>query len=259
MKNGQDAALITGASRGIGLAIAKQLGLDGFRVGIVSTSPEEHYPEASRVLREAGVDYHWFSGDISDSVSRKALVDAAVDFYGELRVLVNNAGIAPSQRADLLDMSEESYDRVTGVNTKGTMFFTQLVARHMVGLPLGERAKRGTIVNISSCSADVVSLNRGEYCVSKAGISMLTKLYARRLAPEAILVHEVRPGIIATDMTKAVHEKYDHLIKGGTFPIARWGTAQDVANAVSLLCGNKLLYSTGTCIDVDGGFHLPVL
>lgn len=139
------------------------------------------------------------------------------------------------------------------------MFFTQLIAKHMIGLSMEGRVKRGTIVNVSSCSADVVSLNRGEYCVSKAGVSMLTKLYAARLAPEGILVHEVRPGVIATDMTTTVQEKYDRLIAQGAFPIARWGTAEDVANAVSLLCSDQLAYTTGNYLDVDGGFHIRVL
>ena len=174
-------------------------------------------------------------------------------------MLVNNAGVAPSTRADLLEMTEESYDRVMDINAKGTLFFTQLIARHMVGLPLAGRAKRGTIVNVSSCSADVVSLKRGEYCISKAGVSMVTKLFAERLAPEGILVHEVRPGVIATDMTSKVQEKYDGLIAAGKFPIARWGTPEDVADAVSVFCSDKLLYTTGNYLDVDGGYHIPTL
>jgi len=255
----RDAALVTGGSRGIGLAIARQLGLDGFRVGIVSTGPESRYPEATRALQEAGIDYCWFSGNLGDSADRARIVEEAVAALGEIRVLVNNAGVAPLERADLMDMTEESYDRVMGINTKGNMFFTQLVARHMIDLPLEARPKRGTIVNISSCSAEVVSVNRGEYCVSKAGISMLTKLYARRLAPEGILVHEVRPGVIATDMTSKVKGRYDQLITDGLFPIARWGMPEDVANAVSALCSDKFAYTTGNYIDVDGGFHISSL
>ena len=155
-------------------------------------------------------------------------------------------------------MTEESFDYVVGVNTKGNMFLTQAVARQMIRQqPLDGR--RGVIVNVSSCSAVVSSTNRGEYCVSKAGVSMLTTLYADRLACEGILVHEVRPGVIATDMTSAVQEKYDKLIGDGMFPIARWGTPQDVAGAVSALCSDKFQYTTGNYIDVDGGFHIQRL
>ena len=155
-------------------------------------------------------------------------------------------------------MSEESFDYVVGINTKGNMFLTQLVAKQMIAQePVDGR--KGVIVNVSSCSSVVSSTNRGEYCVSKAGISMLTTLYADRLASEGILVNEVRPGVIATDMTSKVQGKYDALIEKGTFPIARWGTPEDVAGAVSLLCSPRLRYTTGNYIDVDGGFHIQRL
>ena len=255
----KDVALITGASRGIGLAAARQLAKDGYRVGIISTGPQERYPDAVAALKADGAEFYWFSGDLGSSADRARIAREAVQTLGEIRILVNNAGVAPKTRTDLLEMTEESYDRVLGVNTKGSMFFTQLIAKHMIGLSMEGRVKRGTIVNVSSCSADVVSLNRGEYCVSKAGVSMLTKLYAARLAPEGILVHEVRPGVIATDMTTTVQEKYDRLSAQGAFPIARWGTAEDVANAVSLLCSDQLAYTTGNYLDVDGGFHIRAL
>ena len=173
-------------------------------------------------------------------------------------MLVNNAGVAPLVRADLLEMTEESFDRVVGINTKGNMFLTQAVARQMISQEPIEKRK-GVIVNISSCSSVVSSTSRGEYCVSKAGISMLTTLFADRLAAEGILVHEVRPGVIATDMTSAVQAKYDRLIEDGLFPIARWGTPEDVAGAVSALVSDKFLYTTGNYIDVDGGFHIKRL
>jgi len=178
-----------------------------------------------------------------------------VDEYGGIHVLVNNAGVAPAVRNDILEMTEESFDRVIGINTKGTMFLTQAVANQMLKQDITGK-KRGTIINISSCSAVVSSTGRGEYCVSKAGMSMLTKLYADRLAGESIPVHEIRPGVIATDMTAKVREKYDKLIKDGVFPIARWGTTEDVANAVSVFAGDAFLYTTGNYIDVDGGFHI---
>jgi 3-oxoacyl-[acyl-carrier protein] reductase len=255
----KDAALVTGGSRGIGLAVALQLARDGFRIGILSTGPEEKYPAAREALRAQNADYRWFSGDLGNSADRQRVVREAVAALGEIRVLVNNAGVAPKTRADLLEMSEESYDRVMNVNAKGTLFLTQAVARHMLTLPMEGRRKRATIVNISSCSAEIVSLNRGEYCISKAGVSMVTRLFARRLAPEGILVHEVRPGVIATDMTSSVQEKYDRLIADGAFPLARWGTPQDVADAVSLFCSDRLAYTTGNYLDVDGGYHIPAL
>ena len=173
-------------------------------------------------------------------------------------MLVNNAGVAPRERKDLLEMSEESFDRVLSINTKGNMFLTQLVARQMITQEIRGR-KRGTIINISSCSAEVSSASRGEYCISKAGVSMLTKLYADRLAPEGILVHEIRPGVIATDMTNTVAEKYDKLIDDGLFPIARWGYPEDVAMAVSAFADDHFLYTTGNYVDVDGGFHIKRL
>ena len=254
----QKVALVTGASRGIGLAIAIQRGLDGFQIAAVATREEQYYPEAAARLEKAGVDYRWFAGNIGSGEDRKRIVAQVVAAFGRIDVLVNNAGVAPNVRADLLDMSEESYDRVMEINAKGTMFMTQAVARQMMAQER-QGAKRGTIINVSSCSCEVVSLNRGEYCISKAGISMVTKLFAARLAPESILVFEVRPGVIATDMTSAVEDKYNHLIETGVFPIARWGKPEDVADAVSVFAGDKFLYSTGSYIDVDGGFHIRQL
>ena len=168
---------------------------------------------------------------------------------------MNNAGVAPKVRADLLTMTEESFDYVINTNTKANMFMTQAVALQMMKQPL-HGDKRGTIINISSCSAEVSSVNRGEYCVSKAGISMLTKLYADRLASDRIFVYEIRPGVIRTDMTSKVEEKYTDLIKQGVFPIARWGTPEDVAKAVRAFCSDDFCYTTGNYIDVDGGFHI---
>ena len=248
-------ALITGASRGIGLAAAKRLGRDGFRLALVSRSPEEKVREALESLTEQGSEWIYIQADVGSHEDRERIVRTAVERCGRIDVLVNNAGVAPKVRADLLEMTEESFDRVLNINTKGNMFLTQLVARQMIRQPM-EGKKRGTIINISSCSAEVSSISRGEYCVSKAGISMLTKLYADRLAPEGILVHEVRPGVIETDMTSGVRDKYDRLIAQGVFPIARWGTPEDVAGAVSVLAGDEFLCTTGDSIDVDGGFHI---
>ena len=248
-------AVVTGASRGIGLAIARQLGLDGMNVIIVATGPKEKNARAISSLETEGITVGYIQADISDHDDRLRVVSEAVEMFGRIDVLVNNAGVAPLQRADLLEMTEESFDRVIGINTKGNMFLTQAVARQMLKQDLIED-RRGVIVNISSCSSVVSSVNRGEYCVSKAGISMLTTLYADRLAGEGILVHEVRPGVIDTDMTSTVHGKYNRLIDEGVFPIARWGRPEDVANAVSALVSDKFMYTTGNYIDVDGGFHI---
>ena len=248
-------AIVTGASRGIGFAIAKQLCSEGYNLVMVATGTREKNSDAIKELENLGTEVLYVQANIADHDDRLQIVEEAVKAFGRIDVLVNNAGVAPLQRADLLTMTEESFDRVIGTNTKGNMFLTQAVANQMIRQDLAN-GRRGVIVNISSCSAVVSSTNRGEYCISKAGVSMLTTLYADRLAPEGILVHEIRPGVIDTDMTGTVHEKYDRLIAAGEFPIARWGKPQDIANAVSLLISDKLMYTTGNYIDVDGGFHI---
>ena len=222
---------------------------------MVATGTKEKNADAIDELKKLGTEVLYVQANIADHDDRLRIVEEAVKVFGRIDVLVNNAGVAPLQRADLLTMTEESFDRVIGTNTKGNMFLTQAVANQMIRQDL-VNGRRGVIVNISSCSAVVSSTNRGEYCISKAGVSMLTTLYADRLAPEGILVHEIRPGVIDTDMTGTVHEKYDRLIAAGEFPIARWGKPQDIANAVSLLISDKLMYTTGNYIDVDGGFHI---
>ncbi|WP_409967833.1 3-ketoacyl-ACP reductase [Bengtsoniella intestinalis] len=251
-------AIITGSSRGIGFAIARQLGLDGHNVVIFATTPQENNQKNLDILTADGTTFHYVQGNIDSSEDRVRLVREAVEAFGGVHVLVNNAGVAPKVRADLLEMTEESFDRVISINTKSNMFLTQEVAKQMITQEQVGK-KRGTIVNVSSCSAEVSSTSRGEYCVSKAGVSMLTKLYADRLAQENILVHEVRPGVIATDMTSGVSNRYDALIAQGIFPIARWGTPEDVAGVVSSFCSDNFLYTTGNYVDVDGGFHIKRL
>lgn len=252
-------AVITGSSRGIGFAIARQLGLDGFNVVMVATGIREKNADAIEKLEAEGITVGYVQANVADHDDRLRIVKEAVGLFGRIDVLVNNAGVAPLVRADLLEMTEESFDRVIGINTKGNMFLTQAVANQMIQQDAIEERRKGVIVNISSCSSVVSSTSRGEYCVSKAGISMLTTLYADRLASEGILVHEVRPGVIATDMTSTVQAKYDKLIADGLFPIARWGTPEDVAGAVSALVSDKFLYTTGNYVDVDGGFHIKKL
>ncbi|MCR2050435.1 3-ketoacyl-ACP reductase [Acetatifactor muris] len=251
----EKAAIVTGASRGIGYAIARRLGLDGYSIVMLATGAQEKYEEALGELTKLGIRWHYVQGSIASAEDRKRLLEETLRVFGRVDVLVNNAGVAPLKRKDLLEMEEESFDRVMGINTKGTLFLTQLVAKQMLKQEQTGK-KRGTIINIGSCSAEVSSISRGEYCISKAGVAMITRLFADRLAPEGILVHEIRPGVIATDMTGAVKEKYDAMIEEGAFPIRRWGTPEDVADAVSVFCSDQILYTTGSFLDVDGGFHI---
>jgi NAD(P)-dependent dehydrogenase (short-subunit alcohol dehydrogenase family) len=199
------------------------------------------------------IDITYVSGDISSADDRKKLIETAVTL-GELRVLINVAGIAPKVRRDILEMTEESYDHVMGINTKGTLFLTQLAANERI-----KHGKGGSIVNISSCSAYTSSTSRGEYCISKAGVSMITKLFADRLATEGINVNEICPGIISTDMTAAVKEKYDKLISEGLVPLARWGEPEDIGKAVAALCDGTFRYMTGESLIIDGGMHIRKL
>ncbi len=237
-------ALVTGVASGIGRACAEILLKNGVAVVGLSRRTEMENPFPSPL-------FTYVSGDVSSSSDRQRFVSAAADAYGHIDILVNVAGVAPKVRSDLLTMTEESYDYVMDINTKGTLFLTQAVANHMV-----ENDIRGSIVNISSLSAYTSSVNRGEYCISKAGVSMVTLLFADRLAEYGIMVNEIRPGIIATDMTAKVQEKYDALIAGDLLPIKRWGTPEDIASAVWTLCSGMLPYVTGQSIDVDGGFHI---
>lgn len=245
-------AIVTGGSRGIGLAIVRQLLSENMNVVVMHAHENAKIRENLDGLQGS---FTHIQGDITSPQDRERCVQLAVQTYGRVDILVNNAGVAPLERVDLLEMTEESFDRVLSVNLKAAMFFTQLVAKQMISQPQ-QTDSRGTIINIASLSSDTVSLNRGEYCVSKAGLSMLTQLFAARLAEEGIFVYEVRPGIIETDLTAGVKEKYDALFAQEICPISRWGQPEDVAKAVSLLCSGYLSYSTGDVINVDGGFHI---
>lgn len=249
-------ALVTGAARGIGKAIALELARRGFDVAIADIiSPDQ----ASATLADfAGLPGRaiYIRADVSQRDDRASLVEQLRKEFGRLDLLVNNAGIAPRKRLDLLEATEESFDEVLAVNLRGPYFLTQLVARWMV-----ERKKtfpdyQPRIVNISSLSAYTSSPARGEYCISKAGVSMMTKLYADRLAEYGIGVYEIRPGIIHTDMTAPVREKYDKMIAEGLTPIQRWGEPHDIAMAVAAIAEGYLPFSTGEVVNVDGGFHL---
>jgi 3-oxoacyl-[acyl-carrier protein] reductase len=244
-------ALVTGAAGGIGFATVRKLHDEGYFVFAMDVLPAEKTAE-----KFSGIsDCRYLSGNLGDSADRARLIDEAFSLNGRLDVLVNVAGVAPKVRRDLLDMTEESYDFVMNINTKGTLFLTQLAAKRMIAQQ-AENGVRGYVVNISSCSAYTSSISRGEYCVSKAGVSMVTMLFADRLAGEGILVNEICPGVIRTGMTATVQEKYDRLIAGGLIPIARWGEPEDIAKAVYALCSGELGYTTGQSVIVDGGMHI---
>ena len=240
-------AIVTGVAGGIGKASALALSKKGYTIVGMGRKKEPDLTDFK------GVDMVYVSGDVSSSEDRKRLVEEALSL-GEIAVLVNVAGVAPRVCNDLLDMTEESYDYVMDINTKGTLFLTQAVAREMV-----RAGKGGAIVNISSCSEYTSSLNRGEYCISKAGVGMITKLFAHRLAGEGITVNEICPGIIETDMTAGVKEKYDRLIEGGLVPLGRWGQPEDIAEAVVAFCDGTLRYATGESLILDGGMHIRTL
>jgi 3-oxoacyl-[acyl-carrier protein] reductase len=268
--NANPVALVTGGSRGIGRAIAIGLAGAGFDLVINYVSDDSAAEETSNAAQGAsggaasagqGTGVETFRADISIAAERDKLIDFTRRRFGRLDLLVNNAGVAPSVRSDLLEATEESFERLISVNLKGPYFLTQAVARWMVeqNARQGAGGAQRAIINVTSLSAYAASPDRGDYCVSKAGLSMATQLYAARLASEGINVYEVRPGIIKTDMTAGVKGKYDELIERGLTPIRRWGTPQDVARAVIAIAKGELGFSTGEVINVDGGFHLRTL
>ena len=239
-------ALVTGVAGGIGFATAELLLKNGFAVVGMDVLPA--------MPKSLEGDFTYCQGDLSKAESRRNYVNTALATYGRIDALVNVAGVAPKVRNDILEMTEESYDFVMNINTKGTLFLTQLVANVMKN---NEGDNKGSIVNISSMSGYTSSVSRGEYCISKAGVTMITTLFADRLAEYGITVNEIRPGIIATGMTDKVKAKYDKLIfEDGLLPIKRWGTPEDIAKAVLALVNDSLPYVTGQSIDVDGGFHI---
>mgnify|MGYP002519674393 CR=1 FL=1 len=244
-------AIVTGTLGGIGKETALHLGRFGYAV--VGMDVVEN-PDLSDFN---GLDFTYVKGNLADATSRSSLVEIA-EKKGDIAVLVNVAGVAPKVRRDILEMTEESYDYVMGINTKGTLFLTQAAVNRMLRNEPKDGV-RGRVVNISSCSAYTSSPSRGEYCISKAGVSMITRLFADRLAAEGITVNEICPGIIATGMTEAVKEKYDRLIEGGLVPLGRWGEPEDVAKAVVALCDGTFGYTTGASLIVDGGMHIRSL
>jgi NAD(P)-dependent dehydrogenase (short-subunit alcohol dehydrogenase family) len=261
-KDGRQAprvALVTGGTRGIGLAIARALAHDGWHLALCGVRRPDEVAAVVEQLRSTGVDVHYSQADVAESHARARLVAEAGEALGPINALVNNAGRAPRVRADLLDATEDSFEDLLRTNLTGPYFLTQSIARHMVKQKSADPHYPAAVVFITSVSAELASANRGDYCVSKAGLSMAARLFALRLAPVAIPVFEVRPGIIETDMTAGVREAYDRRIANGLIPEGRWGRAEDVGQAVATLLRGDIPYATGTVIQVDGGLSLPRL
>lgn len=254
-RSGRRVALVTGGRRGIGLAIAEGLAADGFDVAITGTRDDAVAQQAVARLRAVGVEAAYVAGDVSDVADHARVLDAAEAALGPVDVFVSNAGIAPPQRLDLLETTPENFDAVLGVNLRGAFFLAQAAARRMLAAPPGPKA----LVIVSSCSATMVSLNRLEYCIAKAGLAMVVQGLAARLAEAGIGVFEVRPGIIRTDMTAGVSAKYDALIAGGLVPAKRWGEGADVAAAVRAAARPEMSYATGSVFDVGGGLTISRL
>jgi 3-oxoacyl-[acyl-carrier protein] reductase len=256
-------ALVTGGSRGIGLGIAKKLASEGYGVAINGRRPESDVQDALDAINAAGKDAGgeamYCRCDIAELDDHAAMLDEIKSRFGRLDVLVNNAGVAPNERADILEASPESFDRLMTINTRGPYFLTQAVAKWMIQQKKADDAFAGVIVNVTSISATVISINRGDYCLSKAASAMGSALWAVRLADEGIRVYEVRPGIIKTDMTSGVTDKYDKLLSDGLAVERRWGTPEDVASAVAPLARAEMSYASGSVIMVDGGITLPRL
>jgi 3-oxoacyl-[acyl-carrier protein] reductase len=258
-------ALITGASRGIGRGIALELAKGGFDLvinyagNLIAAKQTSEDCVSAGAVKAQTIRAEIFQGDISKSGDRQRLIQFVREKFGRLDLLVNNAGVAPDIRADILEGSEASFDRLISINVKGPYFLTQLAAKWMIEQMRDaalSRSIKPKIVTISSISAYTASVNRGDYCISKAALSMITPLYASRLAEHGINVYEIRPGVIATDMTGPVKEKYDKLIAEGLTPIKRWGLPEDIGKAVAAVALDAFPFSTGEVINVDGGFHL---
>jgi NAD(P)-dependent dehydrogenase (short-subunit alcohol dehydrogenase family) len=252
-------ALITGATRGIGLGIAQALARDGWDLVLTGMRPVTAVSAVVSELESIGARVHYIVSDIANKDARASLVDTIATRYGSVNALVNNAGRAPAVRADLLEATEDSFESLITTNLQGPYFLTQAVARAMVAHKTIDATFRAAIVFVTSVSADMASMNRGDYCVSKAGLAMATKLFAVRLAAHHIPVYEVRPGIVATDMTAGVREIYDRRIADGLIPEGRWGQADDIGRSVNALLRGDIPYATGTVIHVDGGLSVPRL
>ena len=260
MNNGKrQVALVTGGTRGIGFGCAEHLAAAGFDLAVNGVREEEKVAADLDRLRHGGSEVIYCRGDVAARSDRRRILDKIGAHYGGLHVLVNNAGVAPRQRQDILETTEESYDRVIDINLRGAFFLTQAVANWMVDQSRRQGPFKGCIINISSISAAVASVSRGEYCIAKAGLSMTTKLFAARLGEYGIPVYEIQPGIIKTDMTAGVVKTYDRLIADGLCITGRWGLPDDVGRAAAALASGEFPYSTGQVIMVDGGLTVPRL
>jgi len=259
MMTDKPVALVTGSSRGIGAGIGLELARQGYAVVInYFRSPDAAESVVAEITSHGGLAVA-VQGDVGDSLDRDRMVNRTLSELGRMDVLVNNAGITSPGRRDVLEATEESWDTVFATNLKGPFFLAQAAAREMIGLIGDGKIERGTIVNISSISAYAVSTNRPDYCIAKTAMQMMTWLLAARLAEERIRVYEICPGVIASDMTAPVKEKYDKLIAEGLSPIRRWGQPEDVAKAVAAVVSGAFPFSTGDRINVDGGYHIRQL
>lgn len=249
-------AVITGGARGIGLGIARSLAAEGLDLVLNGVRPESDVADVVADLARTGRSVAYISGDIGVPADRERLIAEAISRMGRIDVLVNNAGITSPGRKDILEATEEAFDRVMAVNLKGAFFLTQLAARQMIRQREQQPGRRGYVINVSSISADFVSVNRGDYCLSKAALAMSTRLWAARLAEYDIDVFEIRPGVIRSDMTAGVVEKYDKLLSEGLTLNRRWGEAEDVGRAAAMLIRGDLPYATGQVLRIDGGMTI---
>lgn len=259
MASDRPVALITGGARGIGLGIAKSLAADGYSLALNGVRAEDQVGDVLSSFHDAGTEVVYCQGDVGSADDRASIIDKVRTEFGRLDVLINNAGITSPGRKDLLDADEDSFDRVVAVNLKGPYFLTQLAARFMIELRDAGIEAEPCVVNVSSISAEFVSTNRGDYCLTKAAIGMATKLWATKLSEFGIRVYEIQPGIIRSDMTSGVTEKYDRLLQEGLALEKRWGEPADIGRAVTALVRGEIPYATGQVLYIDGGMRIPRL
>jgi len=258
--NGKPVAVITGASRGIGKSVATALAAEGYDIAAIARSVDSEGMEIlASAIEKYGGEFFPIGLDISCTKCQKEVVANILERYGRIDILVNNAGVAPLQRKDVLDMSEESYDRVMNINLKGPIFFAQKISREMIWMKEQIKGYRPVIIFVTSVSAVLSSINRTEYCVSKAGLSMASTVFADRLSKEGILVYEVRPGIIQTEMPAQIKDKYDKMISEGFIPQKRWGLPEDIGKAVASIARGDWNFSTGMVFEISGGLNIHKL
>jgi NAD(P)-dependent dehydrogenase (short-subunit alcohol dehydrogenase family) len=259
MLSDKPVALITGGTRGIGLGIAKSLAADGFSLVLNGVRPADRVDDVLASFRDTGTAVVYCQGDVGSATDRQSIINSVDQAFGRLDVLVNNAGISSPGRKDILEADEDSFDRVVAVNLKGPYFLTQLAAHFMIVQREAGEKSEPCVVNVSSISAEFVSTNRGDYCLTKAATGMATKLWATRLAEFGIRVYEIQPGIVKSDMTSGVTEKYDRLFEDGLALEKRWGEPEDIGRAIATLVRGDIPYATGQVLYLDGGMRIPRL